>query len=75
VPQARCSVSTSCSSSEAKDLWISKAVAGRPKDTEFCRALLRTRIVDRETLLVRLAGLDDLDPQVREAVEGRIGAA
>jgi len=21
------------------DLWISKAIAGRPKDVEFCRAL------------------------------------
>jgi hypothetical protein len=40
------------------DLWISKAVAGRPKDLEFCRALLRMGMVDTSVLLDRLAVTD-----------------
>lgn len=55
------------------DLWISKAIAARPKDVEFCAALLELGIVDRETLTVRLRLVEGLDPRVRKAVSSRIG--
>jgi hypothetical protein len=58
---------------EVHDLWISKAVAGRPKDLEFCRALLDRRIVDRDVLAARVAEVSDLDPRIETAVRGRIG--
>ncbi|GMV05970.1 MAG: hypothetical protein AMXMBFR53_22470 [Gemmatimonadota bacterium] len=57
---------------EVHDLWISKAIAGRPKDIEFCAALVQRGIVDRTTLDARLVMVRDLDPRVRKAVEGRI---
>lgn len=39
---------------ELHDLWISKAMAGRPKDREFCAELLERRCVDPATLEERL---------------------
>jgi len=57
---------------DAHDLWIAKAIAGRPKDVEFCSALLDADIVDRNTLVDRLGLVDELDRRVRRAVEGRI---
>jgi hypothetical protein len=59
---------------DAHDLWIAKAIAGRPKDVEFCSALLDADIVDRNTLVDRLALVGELDRRVRRAVEGRIRA-
>ncbi len=53
---------------EAHDLWISKMVAGRPKDLEFCQALLKTGLVEPEELTRRLMHLE-----VDEAVRARIG--
>ena len=50
---------------ELHDLWISKAIAGRPKDDEFCRALLAQHLVDAETLVRRLdagAGIGHASP-------------
>ena len=38
-----------------QDLWVAKALAGRPKDFELCRALLRVGAVQRDAL----AGLID----------------
>jgi len=35
---------------ELHDLWISKAVAGRSKDYEFCRAFKELGLVNTETL-------------------------
>ncbi len=32
------------------DLWISKAIAGRPKDREFCEALLTRNLVRTENI-------------------------
>lgn len=58
---------------EVHDLWISKAIAGRPKDLEFCGALAASGMVDRGTLRARIAEVDDLDPKAREAVRRRIG--
>jgi hypothetical protein len=54
---------------ELHDLWISKAIAGRPKDREFCRALLDAEYVDRATLTTRLAAVAGLDPAVVSSVE------
>jgi hypothetical protein len=57
---------------EAHDLWISKAIASRPKDLEFCEALVRAAIVKPALLRKRLDGVPDLQASVREAVAARI---
>lgn len=57
---------------EPHDLWISKAIANRPKDVEFCKALLNRKLVNPKTLLARLKKVKRLDPKIRKAVEGRI---
>lgn len=57
---------------EPHDLWLSKAIAGRPKDIEFCRALLRRGLVKPAVLRKRLAKVGKLDERVRELVEARI---
>jgi hypothetical protein len=59
---------------EPHDLWISKAIAGRAKDLEFCRALLDRAVVSSERLRDRLAAVDALDPRVRAAAAARIPA-
>ncbi|HKY14423.1 MAG TPA: DUF6036 family nucleotidyltransferase [Microthrixaceae bacterium] len=46
---------------ERHDLWLSKAVAQRTKDVEFCAALLSGGLVDVPTLRSRLADLDVRD--------------
>ena len=53
---------------EVHDLWISKAIAGRPKDREFCRALADAGLVRGGVLRRRLAAVEDLDERVRTAV-------
>lgn len=60
---------------EPHDLWISKAIANRPKDVEFCKALLKRKLVNPETLLSRLKKVRRLDPKIRVMVEERIGVA
>lgn len=57
---------------EPHDLWISKAIAGRPKDRGFCTALLRADLVDADRLRERLERVDELREPVREKVEARI---
>jgi len=57
---------------EPHDLWIAKAVAGRPKDLEFCRALLERSVVTGDRLRDRLALVETIDPRVRVAVAARI---
>ncbi len=57
---------------EPHDLWVSKAIAGRPKDLEFCRALGDAGLVDSDRLRDRLANVEVLDERVRSAVAGRI---
>ena len=56
------------------DLWISKAIAGRTKDVEFCRALVGRGLVDGARLRDRLAAVTALDPRIRVAAAGRIPA-
>jgi hypothetical protein len=57
---------------EPHDLWISKAIAGRPKDIEFCRVLADENLVDAELLSERLDGVRGLDERVRSAAATRI---
>jgi hypothetical protein len=57
---------------EPHDLWVAKAIAGRPKDLEFCRALLRAKLVTGRGLRDRLKKVRGLDERVRSLVEGRI---
>lgn len=57
---------------EIHDLWISKAVALRPKDVEFCTALATGDMVDFDTLRHRLEGLDGLDGERRAHIAGLI---
>ena len=53
---------------EPHDLWISKAVAGRPKDREFCKALIDRDLVQARTLRRRLKTVSDLNPTIRKRV-------
>lgn len=52
---------------ELHDLWVSKAVAARPKDREFCLALLSAGLVESATLLNRLDRISELAPERRRA--------
>ena len=49
---------------ELHDLWVSKSIAGRPKDIEFCRAFLTQELVARETLRERLMDITDVSEEV-----------
>ncbi len=57
---------------EPHDLWTSKAIAGRPKDIEFCKALVDGGLVSPALLADRLASVESLDDRVRSAVVARI---
>ncbi len=56
------------------DLWISKAIAGREKDGEFCRALLARGVVQGSVLRARLELVPGLDDRIRTAVAAQIGS-
>lgn len=45
---------------ELHDLWVSKALAGRPKDREFCEELLKRELVEASTLKERLGKVKHL---------------
>ena len=53
---------------EIHDLWLSKAVAGRPKDIEFCKSLVERDLVSSQTLCTRLKNIDKLEPEFRRVV-------
>jgi hypothetical protein len=57
---------------EPHDLWVSKAIAGRPKDNEFCAALVTRELVKPRVLRQRLAKVRGLDERIRAAVLTRI---
>ncbi len=57
---------------ELHDLWISKAVAGRPKDMEFCSAFLKRGLVDPDVLRNRLASTPDLPEPVSVRIRSLI---
>lgn len=59
---------------EPHDLWISKMVAGRPKDLEFCRALVDHGIVDPDELASRLSDMPALGGETRSSIAARISA-
>jgi hypothetical protein len=50
---------------ELHDLWVSKAVAGREKDREFCAALVRRGVVMPDVLSARLDTVPALDARFR----------
>jgi hypothetical protein len=58
---------------EVHDLAVSKYVAGREKDREFCRAIVRAGFVDRNTLAHRLDAVS-LETARRRQIEARIDA-
>jgi hypothetical protein len=58
---------------EPHDLWISKMIAGRPKDLEFGQALVEGGIVDPSELVSRLENVDVQEP-VRNRIAGKIEA-
>jgi hypothetical protein len=58
---------------EVHDLAIAKYVAGREKDRDFTKALVRRAMVLRDVLDQRLA-CTSLDPQIRGIVSQRIQA-
>ena len=60
---------------EIHDLWIAKAIASRPKDVEFCTALVARGLVEAHVLCERLDAVRDLDTRVRSKVQERIEAA
>lgn len=60
---------------EAHDLWISKAIAGRTKDIEFCRSLLKRKLVKENILEERLKKVKKIDPKIRAIVTNRIHAS
>ena len=57
---------------EPHDLWISKAIAGRPKDIEFCKALLKRKLVNVKTLEDRLKKVRNLRPEIHTAITNRV---
>ena len=57
---------------EAHDLWLSKAIANREKDREFCQALVTAGIVDKDVLRSRLDAVDSLPAEQEELVRRRI---
>ena len=59
---------------EPHDLWVSKMIAGRPKDLEFGRALLENGIVDPERLDDRLQRVRDMEDAVRGRIRSRLDA-
>ncbi|MGH8171860.1 MAG: DUF6036 family nucleotidyltransferase [Rhodanobacteraceae bacterium] len=58
---------------EIHDLLISKYVAGREKDHEFCTAIVTAGLAGREVLVERLAATQ-LDGAIRKIVGNRIDA-
>ncbi len=60
---------------EPHDLWLSKAVANRPSDVDFCNALSSAGIVRAEELEKRLANVEELDDALRESIRERIRGA
>jgi hypothetical protein len=56
------------------DLWLAKAVAGRPKDLEFCRAFVHEGHVDPDVLRKRFKSITDLTDPVITVVSSLIDA-
>lgn len=59
---------------EIHDLWVSKIAAGRAKDLEFCRALVKAELVDATVLRKRVA-TTDIDEPLHKTLTARVDAA
>ena len=57
---------------ELHDLWISKAVAGRDKNREFCGAMLERCLVEADTLRARLRKVRGIPAEVRQSVDALV---
>lgn len=57
---------------ESNDLWIAKAIAHRPKDIDFCKALVSLGLVKTTVLKQRLKTVKGLNEKKREQVLGFI---
>jgi len=57
---------------EIHDLWISKSIAHRKKDIEFCQALLKIKLVITNTLKKRLSLMQNIQPEKHTAILGLI---
>lgn len=53
---------------ELHNLWLSKAIANREKDREFCTAVLYRNLVDRKILRTRLNKIRGIAPEVKPHV-------
>ena len=53
---------------EIHDLWISKAVAHRQKDIEFCKALMKLKLVQPKTLAERLSSVKNIKSEILHSV-------
>ena len=71
-PYCRRAGGTDSVASIVHDLWISKAIAGRPKDIEFCQALVERGLARGDQLTSLLGEVDEVDERVRAAVARRI---
>jgi hypothetical protein len=49
---------------ELHDLWVSKAMAGVPKDIVFCKAFLFRKLVERGALRERLKDIANVPDEV-----------
>ena len=56
------------------DLWLAKAVAGRPKDLEFCRAFIDNGHMDPDVLRGRLKLITEISEPVIDTVSSLIDA-
>ncbi len=59
---------------EPHDLAVSKLIAGRPKDYEFCTALVSSGLVDPKVVQDRLVATADVDPVVRSTIVSWLAA-
>lgn len=57
------------------DLWISKAVAGRPKDLAYCRAFLARELVGASILKQRLLDTHGVSDPVRASILALMSAS
>jgi len=57
---------------EVHDLWLSKAAAMRPKDVDFCEALVRGGVAQPEILRGRLSSMRLLGEEDRGQIGGLI---
>lgn len=60
---------------ELHDLWVSKAMAGRPKDRELCSELVQRQLVDSKILIERIKGVKGQPAEKVKLAESWVHAA